>query len=712
MDSTSLTTSLYTLIASGDYGEAVRQLTQQLQAFPRSRAALSLLGHAHYALADYRSAAQCYEELCRFYPEVDAYRLYYAQCLGKAGLAPEATRAAARVASDAHAGRVLALQASVAYAEGDLAAARALLDRCPAGDRDARVNRACVSFKEGAVEEARRRFEEAVAASGWAPDLAYNIAACHFAAKQPAAAARIVEDLIRKGVTAHPELAVCQGGADAARSVGNTPALRETHLVEAFNLKAALALAERAPRAAREALADMPPRAEDELDPVTLHNSALAEADSNPTGAFRKLNFLLSHPPFPAEAFGNLLLLYLRHGCVDMAADALAENPHLSSRFLSPALFDFLDACLMAPSSAEEAYRRFDALSARHVEALRRHTKAIQDARLANDKDAMKASLGAYDETLEAYLPVLLATVKLYWDHDNYATVERLLRMSAEFASEADAWRLGLAHAVFMQGGTAGAGAGAGVEEAAKERYREAIRHYEPVVRRHMEEGAGGGEAGGGGLLDVTAIVLANLCVAYIMTGAQGQAEELMRAVERAEEAKLLAEAAAAAPGGGGGGAGGAGGGGGGGAAAAAASGPPGGAPSASPAHPPTFHLCIVNLVIGTLYCAKGNLEFGVTRVLRALEPPARKLGPDTWFYVKRVLLQLASQLAKNLVEVKDEVLADVLRALDAAELHGGALPAAVQPPAVNDDDAEPPRTIAAEARVLKVLFLKLREKC
>jgi tetratricopeptide repeat protein 30 len=707
----SLTTGLYTLIASGEYGEAARQLTQQLQAFPRSRAALSLLGYCHYALADYRSAAQCYEELCRFYPEVDSYRLYYAQCLGKAGLAPEATRAAARVASDAHAARVLALQASVAYAEGDLAAARALLDRCPPGDRDARVNRACVAFKEGAVEEARKRFEEAIAAAGWAPDLAYNVAVCHFSAKQPGAALRIANDIIARGVNEHPELAV-GSGAGEVRSVGNTPALRETHLVEAFNLRAAIALQfERSPRGARESLADMPPRAEDELDPVSLHNTALAEADVNPTAAFRKLNFLLSHPPFPAEAFGNLLLLYLRHGCVDMAADALAENTHLSARFLSPSLFDFLDACLMAPTSAEEAYRRFDALAGRHIEALRRHTKAIQDARLAHDKEAMKASLGAYDEALEAYLPVLLATVKLYWDHDNYATVERLLRMSAEFAGEHDAWRLGLAHAVFMQGG------GAGGDEVAKEKYREAIRHYEPVVRQHMEGGGGGGDGdggggggaggGGGGLLDVTAIVLANLCVSYIMTGAASAAEELMRAVERAEEAKLLAEAAAAAVAGGAGGGGGARARG-----AAGGGGPPGGAPAGAPAPPPTFHLCIVNLVIGTLYCAKGNLEFGVTRVLRALEPPARKLGPDTWFYVKRVLLQLAAQLAKNLVEVKDEVLADVVRTLDAAELHGGSLPAAVQPPAVNNDDAEPPRTIAAEARVLKVLFLKLREKC
>ena len=37
-------------------------------------------------------------------------------------------------------------------------------------------------------------------------------------------------------------------------------------------------------------------------------------------------------------------------------------------------------------------------------------------------------------------------------------------------------------------------------------------------------------------LLDITAIVLANLCVAYIMTSQNELAEELMRQVEREEE--------------------------------------------------------------------------------------------------------------------------------------------------------------------------------
>jgi tetratricopeptide repeat protein 30 len=42
---------------------------------------------------------------------------------------------------------------------------------------------------------------------------------------------------------------------------------------------------------------------------VTLHNSALINMDTDPTGGFKKLNFLLQSPPFPPETFGNLLLL-------------------------------------------------------------------------------------------------------------------------------------------------------------------------------------------------------------------------------------------------------------------------------------------------------------------------------------------------------------------------------------------------------------------
>ncbi len=55
-------------------------------------------------------------------------------------------------------------------------------------------------------------------------------------------------------------------------SVGNSTALQETYLVEAFNLKSAINFKLKKYAYARDALKDMPPRSEEELDPVTLHN--------------------------------------------------------------------------------------------------------------------------------------------------------------------------------------------------------------------------------------------------------------------------------------------------------------------------------------------------------------------------------------------------------------------------------------------------------
>lgn len=80
------------------------------------------------------------------------------------------------------------------------------------------------------------------------------------------------------------------------------------------------------------------------------------------------------------------------------------------------------------------------------------------------------------------------------------------------------------------------------------------------------------------------------------------------------------------------------------------------------------FHLCIVNLVIGTLYCAKGNYEFGISRVMKSLEPYSKKLGTDTWFYAKRCFLSLLEQLAKQLVVLKDSTLQECVQFLEHCE--------------------------------------------
>lgn len=108
-----------------------------------------------------------------------------------------------------------------------------------------------------------------------------------------------------------------------------------------------------------------------------------------------------SSPPFPPETFGNLLLLYVKYGCYDLAADVMAENAHLTFKYLSPELYEFLDATIMVATSPEEAYRKYDVLTAKHIEALRKHTKAIQDARLNRDNEGIKAALKLYDDALE-----------------------------------------------------------------------------------------------------------------------------------------------------------------------------------------------------------------------------------------------------------------------------------------------------------------------
>ena len=56
-------------------------------------------------------------------------------------------------------------------------------------------------------------------------------------------------------------------------------------------------------------------------------------------------------------------------------------------------------------------------------------------------------------------------------------------------------------------------------------KFKDAIRYYDPIVKKLQDS-----------LLDVTAIVLANLCVSYIMTSQNEEAEELMRRIEKEEE--------------------------------------------------------------------------------------------------------------------------------------------------------------------------------
>lgn len=65
--------------------------------------------------------------------------------------------------------------------------------------------------------------------------------------------------------------------------------------------------------------------------------------ETKPTEGFEKMQFLLGQNPFPPETFGNLLLLYCKYEYYHLAADVLAENAHLTYKYLTPvSQFSFL----------------------------------------------------------------------------------------------------------------------------------------------------------------------------------------------------------------------------------------------------------------------------------------------------------------------------------------------------------------------------------
>jgi tetratricopeptide repeat protein 30 len=210
--------------------------------------------------------------------------------------------------------------------------------------------------------------------------------------------------------------------------------------------------------------------------------------------------------------------------------------------------------------------------------------------------------------------------------------------------------------------------------------------------------------------LNVSAIVLANLCVSYIMTSQNEEAEELMRKIEKEEEQLAYDD------------------------------------PDKK-----VYHLCIVNLVIGyeinalknqtvvnylcvqsfyrTLYCAKGNYEFGISRIIRSLEPFHKKLGIDTWFYAKRCFLSLLENLAKQTIVAKDSFLEECVQFFEQCEgenfsfvllkhlkkkllktlAYGENVKTLVDQPLEDSNINWGQKTVAFEARHLKALLLRLQ---
>ncbi|KAH8311458.1 hypothetical protein KR044_006465 [Drosophila immigrans] len=640
-----VTRTIYNLIKDKRYEDVIECIVNCGEA-ANTRAGLSTLGHCYYHAQKYEEAASCYEQLCQLVPKEAKYRFYYAQSLYQAGIFGEALRVLKQISDKELELReqCLQLQSAILYSSEDYAGAQSLLNQRAGGTAETLNDEGCLLFQADQHEAAVQRFQTALQVGGFNPLVAYNVALAHFQRKQRAQALDYTSEIVERGMRNHPELGIgAQVDTDgSARSVGNPITMALSGITQALNLKAALEYQDGNVEAARDALLDLPPRAESELDPVTLHNMALTDAQG-PVAGLRKLAFLLQlgAPACPKETFANILLTCCKHELYETAADILAEHTDLTYKYLSQYLYELLDALITAQTSGELAEKKLGTLASSLSGKLRSLAARVQEVRATSEQQALRDALKDYEQALELYLPVVMARAWISWREDDFLGAEREFRSSAEFCSEnaiCSVWRLNAGHVLFMQ-----------------DKYKEAAAFYEPIVRQHSDD-----------IMSVSAAVLANLCVSYIMTFQNEEAEELMRKVENAEELK---------------------------------------GNQGKQYH----HLCIVNLVVGTLYCAKSNYEFGLSRIAHALEGGSgARLYADTWLHVKRCMLGLLTGMAKQNIILPYPAVQEVLNFLKSCEAYGLFTPANIY--AATEQIPSEPLTIGLEARKLRLLLIKLSE--
>ena len=95
-------------------------------------------------------------------------------------------------------------------------------------------------------------------------------------------------------------------------------------------------------------------------------------------------------------------------------------------RYLSPHLYDFLEALITQQTSPDEAYRKFDAIASKHTEQLRKYTKQVQEARNQHDDEAVKRAINEYEDALgkiNFHEIKTITKIKIYFTKKNIAAI-------------------------------------------------------------------------------------------------------------------------------------------------------------------------------------------------------------------------------------------------------------------------------------------------
>ena len=118
--------------------------------------------------------------------------------------------------------------------------------------------------------------------------------------------------------------------------------LRETAIVEAINLKAAILFVKEEYTAAKVTIKRVPALNAGGIDPVTFHNQAIFFVTENSADSIKKMSHLLRDCLFPPETFQNLLFLYWKYYFYDLASELISDNPKFWQKLVEKDDYDYI----------------------------------------------------------------------------------------------------------------------------------------------------------------------------------------------------------------------------------------------------------------------------------------------------------------------------------------------------------------------------------
>nr|PIM00388.1 tetratricopeptide repeat-containing protein [Toxoplasma gondii COUG] len=409
-----VTDAIYRLIRDEQYGSAIRILSRQLSLTPGNRALLSLLGYSSYQTKNFEMAADIYKELSQRFPDNVTYQVNLAQSLLNLGALEEADAfcSALSKASGPNAYRAAMLMALLKYQAGDWEGLEYCLSSNELDDHLAATLRGGRFWKEKMFDLALEAFQRIMKTNGFEPQMAYNIALCHYEQRQFVSCLQYIGEIAKMAMEKHPDLNNGSSGKPGKENskiwFGKTSSfMKKSALVEAFNLRRAIDFLVGKVDEAAGKLELIPLRLPDTFDKVTIHNQALFQSEHNAGATLDKLRSLVENPPCLPEVLVNL-----------------AEKQNMLEKYLLNDEIAFLEALIISKNSPDVALERLQALAEQHLVTLRRIKKSLQ---------------------------VLMAQANIHVEQRNYKMVEGLLQHSSDICELDSTWKMNMAHVLFLQ---------------------------------------------------------------------------------------------------------------------------------------------------------------------------------------------------------------------------------------------------------------------